>query len=448
MKFGTKAIKVDDIEVEGSKVKDFPTDNNVFVNSSTRKLVAQKLLSHVNPEAASKANYDDLLGSVKTAVNQICEDEKIVLNTRELDKLSRELADDMVGLGPLQGLIDDDNITDIMVCGVSEIYVDRRGRGRHLTSESFRDSAHLTAVAQRIARNVGRTVDESSPLVDARLKDGSRVNIVLPPIALDGAAISIRKFPAQSLGLRDLMNNNSMSEECMEFLTMAAYGRMNVLVSGGTGSGKTTLLNAITAFFDPSERIVTIEDAAELRVQQPHVVRLETKVRSSEGGQGVNQTDLVKNALRMNPDRIIVGEVRGGEAFDLLQGMNTGHDGSISTLHSNTPRDALSRLENMVMMAGFDLPARAIRSQIASAVDIVIQVEKMRDGVRRVSKVSEVTGIEGEVIAMQDLFEFQIKNYSPTMITGDWKKSQSKPQNMAKFRAAGIEGKVQELFKN
>lgn len=421
-------------------------DISVKVSSNIRTTIANRLLAFVNPEIAARLKYDDLIKQVEGAVKQILVEEKLVLNERELDKLSRELADDLAGLGPLETLLKDDTITDIMVCGVEEIYIDKRGQGRHLTSESFRDAAHLTSVAQRIARNVGRKVDESSPLVDARLPDGSRVNIVLPPIALDGAAISIRKFPNQTLSLNDLMNKNSMSEDLCTFLKLAGKARLNIIVSGGTGSGKTTLLNAITAYFGNEDRIVTIEDAAELKVQQRHVVRLETRAVSSEGGTGVTQTDLVKNALRMNPDRIIVGEVRGGEAFDLLQGMNTGHDGSVSTLHANTPRDALTRLENMVLMAGFDLPARAIRGQIASAVDLVIQVEKMRDGVRRITRVSEVAGMEGDIITMQDMFDFKIKSFSEKFIVGEWVKANLKPKNIEKFRSMGLEAEASNLF--
>lgn len=416
------------------------------IDDSIRQLVAEKVLNRVNPDAAVKLGYDDLLEQVEKTIEEIATSDRLNINKREQSILAEELSNDMLGIGPLETLMKDDDITDIMVVGPKTIYVDRRGRGREKADLTFRDDKHLTAVGQRIARNVGRKIDENTPLVDARLKDGSRVNIVFPPIALDGASISIRKFPKETLDLEDLLGLDTMSEQIAEFLKLAAEARLNFIISGGTGSGKTTLLNAMTKHFSDDERIVTIEDAAELKILQPHVVRLETRASSSEGNNQVNQTALVKNALRMNPDRIIIGEVRGAEAFDFLQASNTGHDGSTASLHANTARDALSRLENMVLMAGYDLPARAIRGQIASAIDIVIQIERMKDKKRRITSISEVIGMEGDVISVQDLFSYKIESFTSQGIKGDWDKASIRPRKIDKFRAHGLEHKIGEIF--
>lgn len=422
------------------------SDNSVSVDNDIRKHLADKVLTLVNPDAAVKLSYDELLTQIERAIGQIASDERLTLNAAEQQLISEELANDMLGIGPLEPLMKDDEITDIMVVGPKTIYVDRRGKGRELSGLSFRDDKHLVAVGQRIARNVGRKIDENTPLVDARLKDGSRVNIVFPPITLDGASISIRKFPKDTFQLSDLQRGGSFSSEMMEFLKLAAEARLNFVISGGTGSGKTTLLNAMTKHFSQDERIVTIEDAAELKILMPHVVRMETRASSSEGNNQVNQTALVKNSLRMNPDRIIIGEVRGGEAFDFLQAANTGHDGSCASLHANTCRDALSRLENMVLMAGYDLPARAIRGQISSAIDLVIQIERMKDKKRRITSISEVIGMEGDVISLQELFKFKIDNFTPSGIDGHWEQSNVKPRSMDKFRAHGLEYKISEIF--
>lgn len=419
---------------------------NAQINTEIRKYLADKVLTLVNPDAAVKLNYEELLSQVERAVGQIASDERLTINGIEQKLISEELANDMLGIGPLEPLMKDDEITDIMVVGPNTIYVDRRGKGRELSGLSFRDGKHLIAVGQRIARNVGRKIDENTPLVDARLQDGSRVNIVFPPITLDGASISIRKFPKETFQLADLQRVGSFSQEIGEFLKLAAEARLNFVISGGTGSGKTTLLNAMTKHFSQDERIVTIEDAAELKILMPHVVRMETRASSSEGNNQVNQTALVKNSLRMNPDRIIIGEVRGGEAFDFLQAANTGHDGSCASLHANTCRDALSRLENMVLMAGYDLPARAIRGQIASAIDLVIQIERLKDKKRRITSISEVIGMEGEVISLQELFKFKIDNFTTAGVEGHWKKANVKPRGMDKFRAHGLEYKISEIF--
>lgn len=440
MKFGQR-IKSDDI-----KEKEETMGEADMPSSELRGFFASRLMSKIKPEMASRLSYDDLVTQVYNAIGELATAEKITINAREQRGVAVEIANDMVGLGPIQQLLDDETITDIMVVGPKRVYVDKRGRGRELTGLTFRDTKHLNSVAQRIARNVGRKVDESSPLVDARLVDGSRVNIVFEPIALDGCSISIRKFPTDTFNLDNLVGLGSMPRELAEFLKLAAKARLNIIISGGTGSGKTTLLNSITEHFSKSDRIVTIEDAAELKMLQDHVVRLETRHASGEGAGGVTQTDLVKNALRMNPDRVVIGEVRGGEAFDLLQAMNTGHDGSLGTLHANTPRDALGRLENMVLMAGYDLPAAAIRGQIASAVDLVVQVEKMRDRKRRVVAVSEITGMEGGVISMIDLFKFRIQSTTETSINGAWEIARVKPSTIEKFIAAGIDKEVTRIF--
>jgi pilus assembly protein CpaF len=316
------------------------------------------------------------------------------------------LLNDMFGLGPIEPLLADDTITDVLVNGPDQVWVERHGR-LELTNCKFRDNTHVTNVAQRIAAGVGRRVDESSPMVDARLADGSRVNVVLPPLAIHGASISIRKFSKRNITLHRMSQQGNMSGAMATVLKLASTCRLNVIVSGGTGSGKTTLLNALSHFIGHGERTVTIEDAAELQLVQPHVVSLETRPENAEGLGAVTQRDLVRNALRMRPDRIILGETRGSEAFDVLQAMNTGHDGSMTTIHANTPRDGITRLESMVMMANGNLPLLSIRRQIASAVHMIVQIERMRDGMRRVTRITELVGMEGEVIITQDLFTFR-----------------------------------------
>jgi pilus assembly protein CpaF len=364
-------------------------------------------LARLDPAAAAGLTPERLNTEVEHLLADIATERRIQLNLREQRQLASELVNDMLGLGPLQPLLDDDTIADIMVNGFDRVFVERQGKV-YQTNVRFRDAAHVGNICQRIAAGVGRRVDESSPMVDARLKDGSRVNIVLPPLALDGPYISIRKFAKKRIDLAKLIEYGAMTATVARILEIVGRCRLNVIISGGTGSGKTTLLNAISQLIDTSERIVTVEDAAELQLQQPHVVRLETRPPSLEGRGEVTQRDLVRNALRMRPDRIIVGEVRGGEAFDMLQAMNTGHDGSMSTIHANTSRDALTRIENMVQMGNFGLPSKSIRQQIVGAVDIIIQVERQRDGGRRVVQVTEVCGLEGDVVILNDIFSFEI----------------------------------------
>ena len=369
-------------------------------------LVRDRLFELMDVSAAVSAGREAVHKEVLQTVGEIASRERLRMTAAEQERTCTLILNDMFGLGPIEPLLDDAGISDILINGPAQIYVERGGK-LQCTDIAFRDNDHLVNVAQRIAASVGRRVDEMSPLCDARLADGSRVNIVLPPLAIDGASISIRKFAKNKVGFQRMVEGGSVSPAMARVLEIASRCRLNIVISGGTGSGKTTLLNALSQMIDPGERIVTIEDAAELQLQQPHVVRLETRPPSIEGGGEITQRDLVKNALRMRPDRIILGETRGAEAFDVLQAMNTGHDGSMTTLHANSPRDALSRLENMVLSGNPNLPQRAIRGQIVSAVNLIIQVSRLRDGSRRVLYLTEVVGMEGDVIITQDLFKFE-----------------------------------------
>ncbi len=344
-------------------------------------------------------------GLVREELNSIIEDSSTPLTSEERRRIIREVEDDVLGLGPLEALLNDDTITEIMVNGADTIYVEQRGK---LTRSPVRfdDEAHLRRVIDRIVSKVGRRIDESSPLVDARLMDGSRVNAIIPPLAVSGSTLTIRKFSREALGVNDLIGFGTMTPDMADLLRACVQARLNILVSGGTGTGKTTLLNVLSSFIPNNERIITIEDAVELQLQQEHLVRLESRPANVEGRGEVTIRDLVKNSLRMRPDRIVVGECRGAEALDMLQAMNTGHDGSLSTVHANAPRDAIARLETLVLMAGMDLPLRAIREQITSAVDLIIQIHRLRDGTRRVVAVTEVHGMEGQTVTLQDIFLF------------------------------------------
>jgi pilus assembly protein CpaF len=384
-------------------------------------------LARLDPSQLADATPEQLQSDIERLISEIADEKHIQINGREQRQLAGELVHDMVGLGPLEPLLDDELITDIMVNGPDKVFVERRGK-LVLTSVRFRDRAHAANVAQRIAAAVGRRVDESSPMVDARLADGSRVNIIFPPLALDGACISIRKFARRRINFDTIVANGSSTLQMAKVLRLASAARLNIIISGGTGAGKTTLMNALSQTIDEGERIVTVEDAAELQLQQPHVVRLETRPPNLEGKGEITQRELVRNALRMRPDRLIVGEVRGAEAFDMLQAMNTGHDGSMSTIHANTTRDAVTRIENMVQMGQPNLPLRAIRTQIVSAVDLIIQLERMRDGVRRISQVTEVIGLEGDVVTMNDIFQFEYDGENPDgTIRGHVKVSHIRP---------------------
>jgi len=360
--------------------------------------------------------------------------EAMPLSAADRERLIDEVQHELFGLGPLEPLLSDSTISDILVNSPDKIYIERRGK-IELTCVNFKDDEHLMRVIERIVSSVGRRIDESSPMVDARLKDGSRVNAIIPPLSIDGPVLSIRRFGAEPLRISALIEHRALTKEIAEMLEMCVRARMNMVISGGTGAGKTTLLNALSAYIPENERIVTIEDSAELQLQQSHVVRLETRPPNIESRGEVTQRDLVRNALRMRPDRIVIGEVRGGEAIDMLQAMNTGHDGSLTTVHANTPRDALSRLETMIQMTGMRLSERAMRQQIASAINLVLQVARLSDGTRRVTSISEITGMEGETITMQEIFQFERTGVDREGIV------------VGRFRATGIRPRFAERLK-
>src|SRR3954453_11687137 len=371
----------------------------------------RKLLDKINLEALATIDNQRVRAEVRQAVISLIDNEPTLLSSFEKQQISDEVLDEVFGLGPLEPLLQDPTISDILVNGHRQVYVERKGQ-LEITSVTFRDDGHLLRIIDKIVSQVGRRVDESNPMVDARLLDGSRVNAVIPPLALDGPLMSIRRFSQDKLTAPDLVERKAMTQGMMELLEAAVKAHLNIIVAGGTGAGKTTLLNALSAFISPRERIVTIEDAAELQLQQPHLARLETRTANLEGHGAVRQRELLVNSLRMRPDRIIVGEVRGEEALDMLQAMNTGHDGSLTTVHANTPRDAISRLEVMVTLANSNMHLVAIRQQIASAVHILVQCSRMSDGTRRVTSITEVTGMEGEIVTLQDIFVFEKRGLS------------------------------------
>ncbi|WP_349630677.1 CpaF family protein [Bradyrhizobium sp. KB893862 SZCCT0404] len=408
-------------------------------HSALRASLRERVIEQIEPAVAATVSRDVLRRQIEEIIHGIANQERLELSGREQIQLADEIADDMTGHGPLRPLLLDETINDIMVNGPNSVYVERSGKLERIAIR-FRDNDHIASVAQKIAAQVGRRVDESSPMVDCRLPDGSRVNIIFPPLAIHSPCISIRKFPSRRLDLAGLIANGSLTPAMGKLLEIAGRCRLNILVSGGTGSGKTTLLNALSQFIDHSERIVTIEDAAELQLQQPHVISLETRPPSIEGTGQVTQRDLVWNALRMRPDRIVVGEVRGAEAFDMLQAMNTGHDGSISTVHANSARDALTRVENMVQMGQPNLPLRAIRNQIVAALDILVQVERMRDGQRRVIQITEVTGLEGDVITTNDIAAFEYtEEDAHGRISGTYRSTHAVPKFKSRLTYYGFE---------
>ena len=403
-----------------------------------KSTIHRRLIDRLDLSTVSDITPEQLSGIIKTVVENMIAQEGIPLSRPERDRLVVEIQHETLGLGPLEPLLQDPEISDILVNGPSGVYVERRGKIVK-TDVAFKDNEHLMAVIERIVSKVGRRVDEASPLVDARLADGSRVNVIIPPLAIDGPAVSIRRFGVQPLRMENLLANGTLTEEMAATFDAMVKARMNIIVSGGTGAGKTTLLNILSSSIPDDERIITVEDAAELILQQEHTVRLETRPPNIEGKGAVTQRDLVRNALRMRPDRIIVGEVRGGEALDMLQAMNTGHDGSISTIHANTPRDALSRVETMVLMAGFDLPTKAIREQISSALNVVLQVSRMSDGTRKVVTVSEVTGMEGDVVVMQDIFLYEKRGVDRDgKVQGEFRPTGVRPKFLDAVHAAGI----------
>ncbi|HEU4833136.1 MAG TPA: CpaF family protein [Pyrinomonadaceae bacterium] len=365
--------------------------------------------------------------------------EAMPLSVSERERLVNDVQHELFGLGPLEPLLKDPTISDILVNKHDTIYIERRGKIER-TNVTFKDDEHLMRVIERIVSSVGRRIDESSPMVDARLQDGSRVNAIIPPLAIDGPVVSIRRFGSDPLKMSMLVEKNALTKDIADMLQMVVHARLNVLISGGTGAGKTTLLNALSAFIPENERIVTIEDSAELQLQQPHTVRLETRPPNIEGRGEVTQRDLVRNALRMRPDRIVIGEVRGGEAIDMLQAMNTGHDGSLTTIHANTPRDALSRLETMIQMTGMRLSDRAMRQQVASAINLVVQVARMSDGSRRLTSISEITGMEGETITMQEIFQYERTGVdSQGQVLGRFRPTGIRPRFAERLKASGLQ---------
>jgi pilus assembly protein CpaF len=365
----------------------------------------RKILDRLDLEKLGKTSGDSARDEVLVIIRNAVNSEVVPLSFAERERLSREILDEIFGLGPLEPLLKDPTVSDILVNRFDRVYIERAGK-LELTGLSFKDNSHLMQIIERIVSRVGRRVDESSPMVDARLTDGSRVNAIIPPLAIDGPCLSIRRFGRDPITARQMIENQTLTESMLELLSAMVKGRLNILVSGGTGAGKTTLLNVLSGYIPNSDRIVTIEDAAELQLKQEHVVRLETRPPNVEGKGAVRQRQLVINSLRMRPDRIVVGEVRGEEAFDMLQAMNTGHEGSLTTVHANSPRDAMARIENMVSMANLNIPERAVRSQIASAVSAVVQIARLSDGTRKVITISEITGMDDDIVAMQDIFSF------------------------------------------
>ncbi|HEY3910096.1 MAG TPA: CpaF family protein [Stellaceae bacterium] len=404
------------------------------------------VLEHMDVAAAAEMPRATFEAQLDGWVKELLGETKNQLNFLEQRELVQSLIADMLGLGPLEPLIEDETVTDIMVNGAKQVYVERRGK-LELTDVAFRDDQHVMNVATKIVTRIGRRIDESRPLVDARLADGSRVNIIIPPLAIDGPSISIRKFSKKTITLDVMAQQGNISPEMATLLKIAARCRLNILISGGTGSGKTTLLNALSRLIDPAERTVTIEDAAELQLQQPHVVRLETRSPNLEGTGEITMRELLRNTLRMRPDRIILGEIRGAEALDVLQAMNTGHDGSMSTIHANRPREALTRLENMVGMTGIHLPSHAVRTQIAAAVHMIVQISRMRDGMRRVTDVIEVVGMEGEIITTQELFSYQFQGESTDgRLRGVFKSSGVRPFFLPRAEYYGLDRPLLEII--
>lgn len=400
--------------------------------------IHSKLVDKLDLSRVGDMKGDALRREIKVVIEHLCDIDDALLNRQERERIVEEVLDETFGLGPLELILKDPEVSDILINGPKNIYVEKGGQMQK-TDVEFRDGRHLLQIIDRIVSKVGRRVDETCPMVDARLEDGSRVNAIIPPLALDGAAVSIRRFGSNPLKLEDLLNFKAFTPEMVMLLEGCIKARLNCIISGGTGSGKTTLLNTLSSFIGHSDRIVTIEDAAELQLQQDHVVRLETRPPNIEGKGEVSATDLVKNALRMRPERIIIGECRGGETLDMLQAMNTGHDGSLTTIHANTSRDAISRLETMVMMAGYDLPVKAIRQQIAGAVDVLIQVNRLQGGPRRVSAITEVVGMEQDTIVLQDVYTFKQKGIGEDgKAYGNFECTGVRPTFMDKLESAGV----------
>lgn len=417
-------------------------EEGVYGSQTFQELKARLHRSIITRLDLTKLNTlapDRVRSEVSRLVEELLIAENTALSIIERDRLVSEVHNELFGLGPLEPLLADSTISDILVNTYSNIYIERRGK-LEKTAISFKDDEHLMRVIERIVSTVGRRIDEAQPMVDARLTDGSRVNAIIPPLSIDGPVLSIRRFGSDPLKMPQLIENGALTREIAMLFEMCVKARLNIIISGGTGAGKTTLLNALSAYIPVDERIVTIEDSAELQLQQPHVVRLETRPQNIEGKGEVTQRDLVRNALRMRPDRIVVGEVRGGEAIDMLQAMNTGHDGSLTTIHANTPRDTMARLETMIQMTGMRLSDRAMRQQIASAVDLVIQVARLTDGTRRITSISEITGMEGETMAMQEIFQFERAGIdSAGKVLGKFRGTGIRPRFAERLRQYGMQ---------
>jgi pilus assembly protein CpaF len=423
----------------GSLAEDSAAANATRLELDWKYRILERLLKTVDLTLMGTLDERQARAQIREVAQRLLADENVPLPAMGRQRIIKQIEDEILGLGPLEPLMADATISDILVNGFDSVYVERRGRIER-TEVRFRDNAHLMNIIDRIVSRVGRRIDESSPMVDARLKDGSRVNAIIPPLAIDGPSLSIRRFAVDRLGMDDLIRLGSLTPPIAEVLGAVVRGKLNVLISGGTGSGKTTMLNILSGFIPAAERIVSIEDSAELQLQQPHVVRLETRPSNIEQRGEVTQRDLVRNSLRMRPDRIIVGEVRAAEAFDMLQAMNTGHDGSLTTVHANTPRDALSRLENMITMAGLNLPNAAMRAQIASAINVILQLERMEDGARRVVSVQEIQGMEGNVVTTSEIFMFRRRGVDDAgRVLGDFVATGLVPRFHEHLRHRGIE---------
>jgi len=403
-----------------------------------KQRIHSKLVDKLDLSRVGELEGETLRREIRLVVEHLCDTEDTLLNRNERERLITEVLDETFGLGPLEILLKDHGISDILINGPKNIYVERRGKIEK-TTVTFRDNDHLMQIVDRIISKVGRRVDENCPMVDARMLDGSRFNAIIPPLALDGACVSIRRFGANPLKLEDLLNFRAFTPEMVMLLEGAIKARLNIIISGGTGSGKTTLLNTLSSFIPNSDRIVTIEDAAELQLQQDHVVRLETRPPNIEGKGQITATDLVRNALRMRPERIIIGECRGAEALDMLQAMNTGHEGSLTTIHANAPRDALSRLETMIMMAGFELPLKAMRTQIASAVNLVVQASRLQGGPRKITYITEIVGMEQDTVVMQDIYRYEKEGIDENGRTyGKFLATGIRPKFMNRLETAGV----------
>jgi len=415
------------------------TDSKQANFEQLKQRIHSKLVDKLDLSRVGELEGDTLRREIRLVVEHLCDTEGTLLNRSERDRLVDEVLDETFGLGPLEMLVKDSSISDILINGPKNVYIERRGK-MEKTDVAFRDNKHLMQIIDRIISKVGRRVDETSPMVDARMIDGSRFNAIISPLALDGACVSIRRFGANPLKLEDLLNFKAFTPEMVMLLEGAIKARLNIIISGGTGSGKTTLLNTLSSFIPNSDRIITIEDAAELQLQQEHVVRLETRPPNIEGKGAITANDLVKNALRMRPERIIIGECRGTEALDMLQAMNTGHEGSLTTIHANTPRDAVARLETMIMMSGFELPLKAMRTQIASAVDVIVQTNRLQGGPRKITHITEIVGMELETVVMQDIYKYEKQGldedgraYGQFLATG------VRPTFMSRLETAGVQ---------